>query len=377
MDIGDGVMNKEMKNKLLLVTYAIVLFVILLNYQWIISFLGTIGNVMMPFIIGAVIAFILNVIVNMLENSALKKVKKGKRPLSIVLSLVIVFGFVVVLLFILIPQLKNAGMIFVENIPEYQETIYELGTKIGLSKEQLAFFELDNNKLRDELTLLVTENSANLINMSFGFASSLVEAVTNFFVGLVFAIYVLIEKENLKRQFSKLLDRVLDKKKYEKTIKVLSLTNLTFSNFIKVQFVEACILGILCFIGMVCFGLPYAATISVVIGFTALIPIFGAFIGCVLGAFLIFMVSPAQALIFVLFFLVLQQIEGNLIYPKVVGGKIGLPSIWVLVGVIAGGALGGVFGMLIGVPILSVVYALLKEFVNTRKNEKEVIREVV
>lgn len=377
MDIGDGMMNKEMKNKLLLVTYAIVLFVILLNYQWIISFLGTIGNVMMPFIIGAVIAFILNVIVNMLENSALKKVKKGKRPLSIVLSLVIVFGFVVVLLFILIPQLKNAGMIFVENIPEYQETIYELGTKIGLSKEQLAFFELDNNKLRDELTLLVTENSANLINMSFGFASSLVEAVTNFFVGLVFAIYVLIEKENLKRQFSKLLDRVLDKKKYEKMIKVLSLTNLTFSNFIKVQFVEACILGILCFIGMICFGLPYAATISVVIGFTALIPIFGAFIGCVLGAFLIFMVSPAQALIFVLFFLVLQQIEGNLIYPKVVGGKIGLPSIWVLVGVIAGGALGGVFGMLIGVPILSVVYALLKEFVNTRKIEKEVIREVV
>ena len=377
MDIGDGMMNKEMKNKLLLVTYAIVLFVVLLNYQWIISFLGTIGNVMMPFIIGTVIAFILNVIVNMLENSALNKVKKGKRPLSIVLSLVIVFGFVVVLLFILIPQLKNAGMIFVENIPEYQETIYELGTKIGLSKEQLAFFELDNNKLRDELTLLVTENSANLINMSFGFASSLVEAVTNFFVGLVFAIYVLIEKENLKRQFSKLLDRVLDKKKYEKTIKVLSLTNLTFSNFIKVQFVEACILGILCFIGMICFGLPYAATISVVIGFTALIPIFGAFIGCVLGAFLIFMVSPAQALIFVLFFLVLQQIEGNLIYPKVVGGKIGLPSIWVLVGVIAGGALGGVFGMLIGVPILSVVYALLKEFVNTRKIEKEVIREVV
>ena len=225
--------------------------------------------------------------------------------------------------------------------------------------------------------MLVTENSANLINMSFGFASSLVEAVTNFFVGLVFAIYVLIEKENLKRQFSKLLDKVLDKKKYEKMIKVLSLTNLTFSNFIKVQFVEACILGILCFIGMICFGLPYAATISVVIGFTALIPIFGAFIGCVLGAFLIFMVSPIDALIFIGFFLVLQQIEGNLIYPKVVGGKIGLPSIWVLVGVIAGGALGGVFGMLVGVPILSVVYALLKEFANSKKSLKEVILDKI
>jgi predicted PurR-regulated permease PerM len=370
-------MEKEMKNKFLLTTYIFILGLLLINYKWLGSLLGTVTNMLSPFITGAIIAFILNVIVNILENGVLKKVKKGKRAISLISSLIIVFGFIVILLFILIPQLKNAGMIFVENIPEYQETIYELGTKIGLSKEQLAFFELDNNKLRDELTLLVTENSANLINMSFGFASSLVEAVTNFFVGLVFAIYVLIEKENLKRQFSKLLDRVLDKKKYEKTIKVLSLTNLTFSNFIKVQFVEACILGILCFIGMICFGLPYAATISVVIGFTALIPIFGAFIGCVLGAFLIFMVSPAQALIFVLFFLVLQQIEGNLIYPKVVGGKIGLPSIWVLVGVIAGGALGGVFGMLIGVPILSVVYALLKEFVNTRKIEKEIIREVV
>ena len=124
-------------------------------------------------------------------------------------------------------------------------------------------------------------------------------------------------------------------------------------------------------------GLPYAATISVLIGFTALIPIFGAFIGCVVGAFLIFMVSPIQALIFIAFFLVLQQIEGNLIYPKVVGGKIGLPSIWVLVGVMAGGSIGGVLGMLLGVPILSVLYALLKEFVNSKKSLKETIIENV
>ena len=160
-------------------------------------------------------------------------------------------------------------------------------------------------------------------------------------------------------------------------LEIISLSNVTFTNFIKVQFIEACILGALCFLVMLVCGLPYAATISVLVGFTALIPIFGAFIGGGLGAFLIFMVSPIQSLFFIGLFLVLQQIEGNLIYPKVVGGKIGLPSIWVLVGVIAGGSLGGVFGMLFGVPVLSVIYTLLKEYVNTKKSLKETIIENV
>ena len=190
-------------------------------------------------------------------------------------------------------------------------------------------------------------------------------------------LYILIDKENLCRQFKKLFVRLLSKKKYEKTLEIISLSNRTFTNFIKVQFIEACILGILCFMGMLLFSFPYAATISVLVGFTALIPIFGAFIGCVLGAFLIFMVSPVQALFFVGFFLVLQQIEGNFIYPKVVGGKIGLPSIWVLVGVMAGGSVGGVFGMLLGVPILSVVYSLIKEFVNSKKSLRETVKETI
>ena len=365
------IVNKELKNKMLLITYSIILFMLMLNYQWLGSVLGSLGNILMPFFVGGIIAFILNVIINMLEDGILNKLKKGKRALSIVMSLVIVFGFVVVLLFILIPQLKNAGMIFIENIPEYQETVYDLGSKIGLTKEQLKIFELDNNKLKTEIVLLVSKNSTDLINLSFGFASSVIEAVTNFFVGLVFAIYVLIEKDNLKRQFKKLFNRILPKKKYDKVIEIFSLTDTTFTNFVKVQFVEACILGVLCFLGMIVFNLPYAATISVLVGFTALIPIFGAFIGCAFGAFLIFMISPAQALGFIIFFLILQQIEGNLIYPKVVGGKIGLPSIWVLVGVIAGGAIGGVFGMLLGVPVLSIAYTLLKEYVNTKKQVKE------
>jgi predicted PurR-regulated permease PerM len=370
-------MEKEIKNKFLLVTYIFILGLLLINYQWLGSLLGTVTNMLSPFITGAIIAFILNVIVNMLENGILKKMKKGKRALSLITSLIVVFGFVVILLFILIPQLKNAGMIFVENIPEYHENIYDMGRKFGLTNEQLSFLDIDTTKLINDFTSFISKNSSNLISFSFGFASSVIGAVTNFFVGLVFALYILIDKENLCRQFKKLFNRILSKKKYERTLEIISLSNKTFTNFIKVQFIEACILGFLCFIGMLIFNIPYAATISVLVGFTALIPIFGAFIGCALGAFLIFMISPVQALIFIAFFLVLQQIEGNFIYPKVVGGKIGLPSIWVLVGVMAGGSVGGVFGMLLGVPVLSVVYALIKEFVNTKKSLKETVKETI
>lgn len=370
-------MEKELKNKFLLVTYIFLLGLLLINYEWLGSLFTTLVNVLSPFIIGVVIAFILNVIINMLENGILKKLKSGKRAISIVSSLVVVFGFIVILLFILIPQVKNAGMIFVENIPKYHDTLYEVGERIGLTDKQLEFLDIDTAKLMKDVSTFISKNSANVISYSFGFATSVVGAVTNFFVGLVFAIYILIEKENLSRQFKKLFERIMSKKKYERTLDILSLSNRTFTNFIKVQFIEACILGILCFIGMLLLGLPYAATISVLIGFTALIPIFGAFIGCIVGAFLIFMISPVQALIFIGFFLILQQIEGNLIYPKVVGGKIGLPSIWVLVGVMAGGSIGGVFGMLLGVPVLSVVYALIKEYVNTKKSLKETIIENV
>lgn len=363
--------KKDFKDKMLLITYAVILFVCLINYKWVGNLISFIGNIFYPFIIGIIIAFILNVLVNILEKSVLKKITRGKRGLSIVLSLLLVFGFIVIMLFILIPQVKNAGMIFVENIPEYQETIYELGEKLGLSSEQLAFVNLENNKLKDELTNLIANNSDYIINMSMVFANSLLSGVTNFFVGLIFAIYVLIEKENLKRQFKKLLSKILNKNIYSKILEIAELSNKTFQNFVKVQVFEAFILGFLCFIGMLVCGFPYAATISVLVGFTALIPIFGAFIGCIVGAFLIFMVSPLASALFVAFFLVLQQIEGNLIYPHVVGGKIGLPSIWVLVAVMVGGSVGGIFGMLMGVPIMSITYTLLKTYVNPQKEKKE------
>jgi predicted PurR-regulated permease PerM len=361
----------EFKDKIFLVTYGIILFVLLMNYQWVFDLFGVVVKALLPFIVGLVIAFILNVLMKMIEEKMLYKLNNGKRALSLVLSLIAVFGFIVVLLFILIPQVKNAGMIFLDNIPEYHENILELGEKVGLSEEQLSIIKLEDTKFMKEMSNILKNNSKFILDLSFGLVNSVVSVVCNFFVGLIFAIYVLIDKESLCRQLKKLFNKLFNKKVYNKILEISELSNITFTNFVKVQFLEACILGGLCFLGMLLLGLPYAATISVVIGFTALIPIFGAFIGCVIGAFLIFMINPLQALIFIAFFLILQQIEGNLIYPKVVGGKIGLPSIWVLVAVMIGGSVGGIFGMLMGVPIISVLYSLIKSYVNNDKVIKE------
>lgn len=364
--------KEDFKSKILLITYGVTLFVLLMNYQWVFDVLGFVGKIILPFIIGAITAFVINVLMNILEEKCFYKMNKGKRVVSLISSLFLIFGFIVVLLFILIPQLKNAGMIFVDNLPEYHENIMELGKTIGLTDKQLEVFSLDDSKIIEEFSALLGQHSKSLIDLSFGLVNSVVSAVCNFFVGLVFAIYVLVDKEKLCEQVKRVLKVFLKKKEYNKVIEFAKLSNNTFSNFVKVQVLEACILGLLCFVGMLIFRLPYAATISVLIGFTALIPIFGAFIGCLLGAFLIFMVSPISAVIFVVFFLVLQQIEGNFIYPKVVGGKIGLPSIWVLVAVMIGGSVGGVFGMLLGVPVVSILYSLLKTIVDSREKKEAI-----
>ena len=358
----------EFKSKILLITYAVILFVVCVNYKWIFKAIGFIFKVFLPFIIGGILAFILNVLMKMVEKKLPKKLGfKTKRFTSLILSLVIVFGFIAILLFVLIPQIKNAGTIFIENIPEYQENIYEIGEKLGFSDEQLAIFASSDDVLMEEISNLIKKNSKFIINLSFGLVNSVVGFICNLCLGLVFAVYLLLDKEKLMAQGKKLLGRITNSKFYRKTLRVLRLANVTFSNFVKLQVTEAFILGLLCMIGMLILRLPYAATISALVGFSALIPIFGAFVGCIVGAFLIFMVSPLKAVIFVIFFLVLQQIEGNFIYPKVAGNKVGLPSLFVLVAVTVGGTVGGVFGMLLGVPIMSILYSILRSFANNEE----------
>ncbi len=355
------------KQKMLLLTYGIVLFVFLLNYNWIVNIIKYIWNVCTPFIYGGIIAFILNVLVNTFEKVLFNKMKKGKRFASITLSIVVVLSILSILMGILIPQIKDAGKIFVDNLPEYKETVYNLGTKWGLSEEVLDVIDFENVDLSKEVSKYLYKHHDNAIPMIFGYASSVMGVFANVVVGLIFAIYLLATKESLSRQIKKLLKKISKKNVYDRTLYIANLTNDRFTNYVKVQVTEACILGLLCFIGMLIFRLPYAAPISVIIGFTALIPIFGSLIGGGVGVFLIFMISPVKSLIFLVFYLILQQVETNAIYPRVVGGKISLPGIWVLVAVTIGGAIGGVLGMLIGVPACSVIYQLIKEYVNGKK----------
>lgn len=356
------------KEKLILITYGVVLFVLLINYEWLIKGIGFLGNVFLPFIIGLFVALILNVFVSMFENKLLSKLKRGKRQISVILSVALVFGIVAFLVTILVPQIKNAGKIFIENLPKYQKNIVDIGKKLELSNKQLKILEFENTSFPQEIKKFISNNSNRIIDFSMGLATSVLSLTCNIFIGIVFAIYLLLDKEKIVNQFNKLLKALGSEKVYNRIVEVVKLSNVTFGNFIRVQMLEAFILGFLCFIGMLLFRLPYAATISVLVGVTALLPVFGAFIGCIIGAFLIFMISPLKAATFIIFFVVLQQIEGNLIYPKVVGRKIGLPSIWVLLAVTVGASLGGIIGMFISVPVVSVIYSLLKIFVNKKVN---------
>ena len=359
--------KKVFKDRFLLVTYAIVLFVFLLNYNWIINIFKYLIHIFTPFIYGGIIAFILNVLVNSLENSILAKFKKGKRFCSITISFLIVLSIISIMMGILIPQIKDAGEIFVENLPEYKETVYNLGNKWGLSEEVLDVLDFENVDVSKEISKYLYRHSDSALPTLLGYASSVMGVIANVIVGLIFAIYLLATKETLSRQIKKLLKKISKPKVYDQTLRISSLANDRFTNYVKVQVIEACILGSLCFIGMLILRLPYAAPISVIIGCTALIPIFGSLIGGGIGTFLIFMINPVKALVFLVFYLILQQVETNAIYPRVVGGKISLPGIWVLVAVTIGGSVGGVLGMLIGVPACSVVYQLIKEYVNGKK----------
>ena len=209
-----------------------------------------------------------------------------------------------------------------------------------------------------------------MLNSTIGIASSVVSGFTNLFIGLVFSVYVLAQKEKLAGQVKRVLSAFLPEKINNSVLYVCALLNKNFTNFITGQCLEAVILGTMFVIAMTIFRMPYAVMIGVLIAFTALIPIVGAFIGCVVGAFLILLVNPWKALAFIVLFLVLQQIEGNLIYPRVVGSSVGLPAMWVLVAVTIGGSLFGIMGMLVFIPLISTVYALLRECVN-RRNEKK------
>ena len=369
------------KNIILIITYIALIIFVLVNFEKILSILGYIINIFSPFIFGAIVAFVLNVLVNFIERKLFGKVKKKtwlkiKRPLSIAISVVLVIFIIVFIMNLLIPQLKNSVSLFTDSLPTYKEDIINIMNKFNLEETTIKKVSDYLDNFGKVITDYIKGNSKDVITVTTEVATSLIAIISKAVIAIVFAIYIIAQKETLKRQFNKLMSAYLKPRTVNRINKYASMANTTFSNFVTGQCLEALMFGSLCFLGMLILRLPYATTIAVLLGFTALIPVFGAFIGTFLGAFLILMISPIKAIIFVVFILVLQQIEGNLIYPKVVGKSVGLPGIWVLLSVTIGASVGGILGMLIATPLCSLLYILLRQAVNDRINSNKIVNRV-
>ena len=377
--------NKEnMRHLRELIVFTIVLLIALWNYTIVLDMIGFAGNILFPFLVGGAIAFVLNVPMSFAERNIFKnkstlknkKLQRMARPLSLTLTIVFVLGIVAVVMFVVVPQLGHTFASLGRNISRFiPKAITWLEMQFEDNKEILALIgdmNMSWDKMLDGMIGFFKNGVGNVFDSTISVATSIVGSVTTSFIAFVFACYVLLQKEKLHVQIKKVLFAYLPEKRVMSILDICSLTYKTFSNFLTGQCVEALILGSMFFVVMGIIRLPYALLVGVLIAFTALIPIFGAFIGCAVGAFLILMVDPWKAVVFVILFLVLQQIEGNLIYPKVVGNSVGLPSIWVLAAVSIGGSLMGVVGMLIFIPLVSVVYTIFRGDVYRRLEKKQI-----
>lgn len=374
-------LNKENMKKILLLCFLVILmFVAIENIGALFVILGKFIDLIFPFILGGCIAFVFNVPLKKIEGALFKNKPdfKGKRAISYILSLLIVLVVIGLATFVIVPELIDTIKQLTEQLPGFIKQIQNFFTDFTNKNPEIASFtkdiDLDYEGIYKKAISILT-GASGVLSSTVGVVSSIVSGFATFFIAFAFSIYILFRKEELTRQFKKVLYATFSEKIVAKFINICELSNRTFSSFITGQCLEACILGLMFFVTMSIFGMPYAVLISVLIALTALIPIFGAFIGCAVGALLILMQSPKQALIFVIMFLVLQQIEGNLIYPHVVGGSVGLPSIWVLVAITIGGDLMGVAGMLIFIPLCSVLYSLFRDFINGKIDKKGIPKE--
>lgn len=372
--------KRSVKRILLIITFTVLLIWGVYNHKQLGEILLGLYSLISPFVIGLCIAYLVNVLLRPVENLWMKLLNKRKgkwpeklkRPLCLLLTILLVIGIILAIVLIIMPELRDSVASLIDMIPSYAEEVQRwwvsLSTFLDKYSIDLPEFDFKPDKLID----ILKDGGTVLFNTTASVAGSIVTAVMNFVIAFAFSIYVLAQKETLKRQSMKVLNAVMKPEKLDKLLNLLRLANKTFTNFITGQLTEAVIIGALCFIGMTIFRMPYAPAISVLVGFTALIPVFGAFIGTAVGAFLILLVKPIQAVWFVIFIIVLQQFEGNLIYPKVVGKSVGLPGIWVLVAVTVGGNAMGVMGMLISVPLCSVLYAVSREAVNNKLKMKRI-----
>ena len=377
--------DKSVLKKLFVLAAGCILFAwLVLDTARATTMFRTVWGLFSPFVVGAGIAFVFNVPMRAIERQLADIRKAGfRRVLSIVLTILCLVLIIMFVFELLIPQIRLTVESLSQTIPVFVEG---LAAKLVVMlqdhpemrawiQETLNLESLDWSSILTEALGFISNQMSTVMGGAVSVIGSVTGAIINMVVSIAFAIYCLARKEILARQGRRLLYSLVSEKHADETIRVLRLTNATFSNFISGQCLEACILGCLFAVAMAIFKMPYISLVSVVIAVTALIPVVGAFVGCILGAFFILVNNPIQALTFVIMFLIIQQLENNLIYPRVVGTSIGLPGMWVLVAVTVGGDLMGVGGMLLMIPLTSVIYALLREFTDKRLAERGIPAE--
>ena len=379
-----------MQNKILrtvtVIGALLIACIVIIDLSAFLSALGAIAGIIMPISVGLCIAFVINIPLTLLERLWDKIDKHStrryhhaiKRAVCLFICIAGLGGIIFLFVLTVTPYLEasltslfNALPVFVDKLQALWDSLSE---KLAAYSIRLPELDLDTEKISSALTEYFSKNSDRILNISIGFASSVVSTVFNVILAAVISVYVLAKKERLRIQAKRILWAFFPEERCKSVLNVASLTASTFARFLTGQLAEAVILGVLCLIGMLIFGFPYAALISLIIGVTALIPIFGAFIGIGVGALLILLYDPLTAVWFLVFITVLQQIETNIIYPRVVGKSVGLPALWVLIAVTVGSSF-GIIGMLISVPLVSVIYCLAGQLVSARLEKKLDINE--
>ena len=368
--------SKNTKKILLIIFLGSLMFTVLQNFNSVLSVLGSIYSVFSPVIAALCIAFVLNVLLAALETrvfkfwdkSKRKFVLRLKRPVCLILTYLIAFGLVALLILVIIPNIVDTITYLASKMPGFLEeaknSINSLMDRFNLEMSELPDLKIDWNSAAKTVTDWLSGSSGKIVDSAVNITTSVFSGIFNTLFSFVISVYVLAQKEKIGAFIKRLLNAFLPNKANGFIYHVSLITYDLFSRFIGGQILEAIIVGVLCFIGMSIFRFPNALIISAVISATALVPIVGSTIGVIIGFLLIVITNPIKALLFVLFFIILQQIEGNLIYPKVVGKAVGLPGVLVVSAVMVGGNIGGVMGTLISVPTVAVLFTLLKELVD-------------
>lgn len=367
------------KNPYGLLAFAIVLIWALWNYSASLHLLGGLYHMLLPFIIGACMAFIVNVLMTKLEvywRRYLKHsvVSRFERPVCLLLSLVLIVGFLAFFVLTIVPELHASMKLLVKMLPpalaKLDAYLQQKAQELAFSPDELAFVQAQAKEIYHTLLNYLQNNKRLLLEQTVSATASLLEVLTNCVIGFVAAVYCLLEKHRLVRNFKRVLFAFCSKERAAYVLHVLQTSEQIFRGFVSGQLVVALLLGVMYFVSMTLFGFPYATVISLMVAVLSLIPILGTFISALIGCFLILVAAPEKIWYFIILYFVLQRVEGDLLYPKIVGKAVGLSELWVLAAVTIGASLGGIAGMIICVPLFSVLYALLAEKVKRLLEEK-------